>query len=454
MALEHRKGGHLIDHIHQVVGIQAASALLDQQLLERYLRERDEAAFAVLVQRHGPMVWGVCRRALPGRQDAEDAFQATFLVLVRRAGSIRKSESLSPWLHGVAQRIAVKAREQDRKRRRRECLSSPAGCPDPLTEVTGRELCTALDEELSRLPAAYRAVLVLCCLEGKTRDEAAAELGCPLGTVRTRLARGRRLLAQRLSRRGIAAPAALAAGLLAPGAALSSVPAALAVSTVRAALTFVGPAAVATNADRLAEGVLNAMSTAKRRLVTVILLTLALVGGGVTLLASHGQAPQQSPKAAPPPKTQGQANAIREETRKLLGAWERIPAKGERPLVPKARPGEVPSVGAERGNRAVFDTGELVFELGDARRVWKYRLDPTRTPKAITLTDADGVVCKGTYALKGDTLELCLAPGGAQRPKEMADDEERGVSRFVYRRERQAGKRGRPGKGKGATPTR
>src|SRR5262249_46361370 len=146
---------------------------------------------------------------------AEDAFQATFLVLARKAGSISKWESLSCWLHGVAYRLALKARasaaRQSARERQRE--ERPAG--DPLGDVTGRELLSGLDEELSRLPEKYRAPLVLCYLEGQTRDEAAQQLGCPLGTFKHRLEQGREVLRSRLGRRGLALPAIMSAALLA-----------------------------------------------------------------------------------------------------------------------------------------------------------------------------------------------------------------------------------------------
>src|SRR5262245_4567597 len=145
----------------------------DRQLLERFTAGRDEPAFAELVRRHGPMVLGVCRRVLGNAADADDAFQATFLVLVRKAGSTSKGESGGGWLHQVAHNLALKARGQAAARRRREQRPEKRSPADPLDEVTGRELLTLLDGELSRLPQHYRAALVLCYLEGKTRDEAA-----------------------------------------------------------------------------------------------------------------------------------------------------------------------------------------------------------------------------------------------------------------------------------------
>src|SRR5262249_41492925 len=184
----------------------------DGQLLEGYLSQRDEEALAALVGRYAPMVWGVCRRALGDEHDAEDAFQATFLVLVRKAGSIRPREMVGNWLCGGAYNTALKARATAARRRARE-RPVPAV---PQRAVTDRDVWQdvgpVLDQELSRLPHKYRAVVVLCHLEGKTRKEAARQLGVPEGTVASRLATARGMLAKWLTRRGVV----LSAGALAP----------------------------------------------------------------------------------------------------------------------------------------------------------------------------------------------------------------------------------------------
>src|SRR5262249_32744489 len=159
---------------------------------------QDEEAFQALVHRHGPMVLGVCRRVLHNSHDAEDAFQAAFLVLARRADTVRKHESLGSWLHGVAYHVAAKARDRATTRQKHERRAGSPPTPDPLAEVTGRELLTVLDEELQKLSGVYRAPLVLCFLEGKTRDEAAGLLGWSLSTLQRRLERARKCLAARL----------------------------------------------------------------------------------------------------------------------------------------------------------------------------------------------------------------------------------------------------------------
>src|SRR5215472_4077824 len=194
--------GPFIQFLRQIAGPPLDHDLTDRHLLERFVSAQDQAAFAALVQRHGPMVLGVCRRLLRDAHEAEDAFQATFLVLVHKARSIDRPELLGPWLYGVAVRIAGQARQAARRRaREREAAAMPDG--DPSVELVWRELRQVLDEELGRLAQKYRAPLVLVYLEGKTTEEVARQLGCPKGTVQSRLARGRDRLRQRLVRRGV-----------------------------------------------------------------------------------------------------------------------------------------------------------------------------------------------------------------------------------------------------------
>src|SRR5262245_34987706 len=219
----------LVGHLQRLAA--AAGPASDADLLERYIRWRDEDAFAGLVGRYGPMVLLVCRRMLADAGAAEDCLQATFLVLARKAGSIRRRESLAAFLHCVACRVARKARAAGFRRGPVEAVDpdeAPADPrPDPLSELTARELMTALDEEVGRLPEAYRLPVVLCCLEGLSLEEAARRLGWTPGSVKGRLERGRRRLHDRLARRGLTLGAVLAAvevsrGLAAPALALAA----------------------------------------------------------------------------------------------------------------------------------------------------------------------------------------------------------------------------------------
>src|SRR5262249_30842906 len=192
----------------------ALQGVADRELLERFASRRDQDAFAVLVRRHGPMVLGVCRSVLGQAQDAEDASQATFLVLARKAGGLQRPEAVGPWLHGVAYRLALRVRSAAQRNEVRGARGDLRGSVAPAADLIVREDHTLLHKELARLPARYREPLVLCYLQGSTRDEAAQQLGCPVATLKSRLERGRKLLRTRLARRGLGLPAALTGLLL------------------------------------------------------------------------------------------------------------------------------------------------------------------------------------------------------------------------------------------------
>ena len=203
-------GVQQFQHVLRQVSAARRGSMADSELLAQFVAQRDEAAFATLVRRHGRLVQGVCRSVLHHQQDAEDAAQATFLVLARRAASIRKSDSLAGWLHGVAYRTACKARTQAARRRRREQDVAVNAKPQAADDLSWREVQCILHEELQRLPEKYRLPLIACCLEGHTRDEAARQLGWTFAALKGMLNRGRDLLRKRLERRGVTLAAALA----------------------------------------------------------------------------------------------------------------------------------------------------------------------------------------------------------------------------------------------------
>ncbi len=260
----------------------------DAELLGRYVGRSDAAAFEVLVGRHGPMVLGVCRRIVRHEHDAEDAFQATFLALARGASSIARQESLGSWLHGVARRVALKARAHDAARRERaRRAGAPAG-GDFLAAVAWRDLQPLLDEEVGRLPQQYRTPFVLCYLEGRTYREVGRLLGCPAGTISRRLAKARELLRTRLTRRGLALPAGVLAAALAQSASPAALPPRLVPSAARAAA-----AALAGSGPRL-------LSTGRPAVAALLLgLTIGL-GAGLTALPARAR-PQGGPPAPPKP---------------------------------------------------------------------------------------------------------------------------------------------------------
>jgi len=264
-----------VDTLFQL-GVVAGTS--DGQLLERFTRRQpgaSEAAFEEIVRRHGPMVLGVCHRELGDRHAAEDAFQATFLVLTLRAHSVRQQESLGPWLHGVAARVARRARAIDR--RRRETALPAGGLPGPgQPDPEQAEARSILDAELERLPEKYRRPVVLCYLEGKTQDEAALTLGWTKGTVSGRLARAKDLLRSRLARRGLAPTPALLGAWLVPKAGAAVVPVPLLLSTVRAAtaasLAGMETSLISAQAAALARSMSIAMFMGRLRVVAPLLL--------------------------------------------------------------------------------------------------------------------------------------------------------------------------------------
>jgi RNA polymerase sigma factor (sigma-70 family) len=269
----------VVRHIRNLVGIESADAPTDRALLQRFI-SGDESAFAALVARHGPMVLRVCRQILSNAHDAEDAFQATFLVLARKATTRLWRESLAGWLHEVASRVAQKARIAACRRRAHEARARSPVAPDtPGGDITLREAQAALNEELSLLPDRLRTPLVLCYLEGLTQDQAAQQTGWALRTFKRRLWAGKELLQRRLRRRGVVLTAVLSVTLIADTGPAS---AALLAATTQGAMRFragLSTGLEAARADALARGLLNAMFLKHLRNVAALLLVTALAAG-------------------------------------------------------------------------------------------------------------------------------------------------------------------------------
>jgi RNA polymerase sigma factor (sigma-70 family) len=283
----------------------AAADVPDRDLLSGYLLQRDQAAFAALLHRHGSMVYGVCRRVLGDGPDAEDAFQAVFFVLARNAASVRKRDALSGWLYGVAHRIAVRAKSQRLRRREREAQSEPGRPPDPAAELTWRELRAGLDEEIARLPERFRGPVVLCCVEGATQGEAAARFGWSKGTLRRRLDRGVALLRARLTGRGLTLPAGLLLAALIHRKA-DAAPAAVVERTLHAARLIRSGAAAAAASARVAalahEGV-SSMTAFQLKIGILFILAVGVVAGAGLYARQAAQAPPPvaaADKPAPP----------------------------------------------------------------------------------------------------------------------------------------------------------
>jgi RNA polymerase sigma factor (sigma-70 family) len=298
--------------LKQSMAAETLSDLSDYDLLQRFLTDQDAAAFRALLHRHGPMVFRICRRVLGRDQDAEDAFQAGFLVLSRKAGTIRKQTSLASWLHGVAYRTALAARKDLARRRKHEADAGRTVRPASLhDDATWAEVRALLDEELERLPARLRAPLILCYLEGLTQDEAARQLHHSKATFRRDLDRGRALLGARLRGRGIAVSAALAAPLLTDCSAQAAVPAQLIATTTeiagRLAAGRAVTLAVSSRVAALMEGVMRPMLLTQTRIVAMVLAAVLLLGGAMSAgvfapNAGTGPASAQPPMGQPEPQ--------------------------------------------------------------------------------------------------------------------------------------------------------
>jgi RNA polymerase sigma factor (sigma-70 family) len=287
----------LVRFLHRAVASRESDGVSDGQLLEQYLRREDEAAFALLVRRHGPMVLGVCRRILHNTHDAEDAFQATFLVLIRRAAVVWPRDRVGAWLYGVACRTALKARARSERRRTREQPLEDVA--DPAAEDKDlRELRALLDHELSRLPEKYRLAVLLCDLEGQTHQQVAERLGWPMGTVSTRLHHGRKLLARRLGRLGLGVTAGTLAVTLARVGRAGDVPPALIAAIAAAARLFAAePAAAAglisSETYCLAQEVLKTMMLTRIKMMVALMAACLLLGTGSGLALHAALAGQQ-----------------------------------------------------------------------------------------------------------------------------------------------------------------
>lgn len=413
--------------LHRALRLQEVAGLTDGQLLGCFLEERDEAAFAALVKRHGPMVWGVCHRLL-GYQDAEDAFQATFLVLFRKAAAIVPRERVASYLYGVAHQTALHARRSTARRRARERQVMEMPEAEVVPQEIWHDLQPLLDQELSRLPDRYRSVILLCDLEGRTRKEAARQLGVPEGTVAGWIARARRMLARRLTQHGVTVTGGALATLLAQNAASAQVPAAVMSSTLRTTgLLISGQAAagaLSARAASLAEGVLKTMLLTKLKIATTLLVAVSLIVPATTLLGHKIAA--------------GQASAIPSTEARRLPVEKDVgpsapPGQNGKPARKASGDPEVRLLAGEWTVRRVETNGEgLLSEDGlrearitftdDRARVkglrvrfvrdFSFKLDSTRTPKAIDVCFLDGAkkgkIFEGIYVTRPDEVRICL----------------------------------------------
>ncbi|MDY3560576.1 RNA polymerase sigma factor [Gemmata sp. JC673] len=357
-------GGPLASRLRGVVVGRDGGEPSDDELLGRYVRSGDAEAFAHLVRRHGAMVWGVCRRLLSDYHTAEDAFQATFLVLVARASAVAPRDRVANWLHGVAYNTALKARARETRRRTRERLSAAPAEPIAPAVHDSSDLRSALDRELSGLPVRYREAILLCDLEGRTHAEAARQLGCPEGTVAARLSRGRAMLAGRLSRRGITLSASALAIELAAGTAAGAIPPRLVRRTVDTAELVAAGGAVPPHVAALTHGGFKVMLLEKWK--------VALVGSALLVALAVAGATER-----PGPSVVSRAGAGRIAARPAPVPV--APPREEQLLVTSSR--------AADGVAEVFKpdgTPARRLSMGELGHVWRPRYSPDGTRLAVT----------------------------------------------------------------------
>jgi RNA polymerase sigma factor (sigma-70 family) len=413
--VEKRPQSRLSGRIRQVVSTLELRTESDQELLQSFVGQRDEAAFAAVIRRHGPMVLRVALRTLQNEHDAEDVFQATFLILSQKAHTLRRQESLGSWLYGIAYRLALKAKATAGERRNREHRVTATPAATPLAQITVREAQTILDEELNRLPQKLREPVVLCCLEGLARDEAAQRIGCPASVLKSRLEQGRERLRQRLITRGLTLPCGLGVFLLLEGAAAAIVPPALIGSTTQAAMTIAAreaaSAVVSAKVAALTEGVLRTMFLTKIKIATVAMLVgmMALGGGMVTYrtAAAQGDKPaiaSDKPPAAEKP-VEPAANPEPEKDKEAFTSWG------------KEIGGLQAGLGFHPGQKRAYHHGETVELVVRVRNVGKEKVKFeylsayfAETPP--TVTDAEAKLARFPSA-EGEQApkRVDLAPG-------------------------------------------
>jgi RNA polymerase sigma factor (sigma-70 family) len=408
-----------IRHLRRAALLPDGGGMTDGQLLECFITRRDEAAFAALVRRHGPMVLGVCRRVLGNHHYAEDAFQVTFLVLARKATSVGQRELLGNWLYGAAYRAALEAKAARRRVKERQVSAMPEPQAPAQPEVS-LALRPVLDQELSRLPDKYRVPVVLCDLEGRTRRDVARQLNIPAGTLSGRLTTARRLLAKRLARHGLAVPGGALAATLSQNAASACVPSPLVGATVKAAvLLAAGQAApaglVSAKVAALTEGVLKTMLLTKLKIATAVLLVGVLAGGAAMLalppLATGQTHARKTGKPAPAPRETQPADKKADEAQAAKGWKERLTIKapdGERQTlnIAVSPDGKKVAVGYFSGHKVLDTTTgkELATLPAEARNLPALAFSP------------DGKLVAQSETLTGEVF-LCAADSGAVKAK-------------------------------------
>jgi RNA polymerase sigma factor (sigma-70 family) len=392
----------VVRHLRRAVVRQDGAGRTDRQLLGSFLDYQDEAAFEALVRRHGSMVFGVCRRVVGNHHDAEDAFQATFLVLARKASSVQPRDRVANWLHGVALRTALKAKALTAKRRGRE--KQVPVMPEPEATPPGPwcDLLPLLDQELNGLPETYRLPILLCDLEGQTIREAAHQLGWPQGTLAGRLARARKMLAKRLANRGVELAGGVLAAVVSQNAASAAVPAALLRSTVQAAIQIAagqaaGAGVVPAQVTILMEGVIKSMLLTKLTQAALAgLVVLCLCGLG---MGGYQALPAQETKITTTTTTVTTTTRQSRPDPRLDGSWKQIRKEANGKVFPPLE------------GTITFACGR--YQEGGVLATYTTAIDPKGERNEIDLTftngDRKGRKFYASYRIEGDTLHLISA---------------------------------------------
>jgi RNA polymerase sigma factor (sigma-70 family) len=413
--------------MQKVTGSNSQTEQTDERLLHDYVAGHDAGAFAAIVRRHGTMVWAVCRRILRREQDAEDAFQATFVVLMRRAPSLSRPKLLGNWLYGVAYRTAIKIRSCEARLRRREAPMVDLPAPDSNSAAVWCDLKLLLDDELQRLPPRYRAPMVLFYLEGRSVEEVALSLGCPMGTVLSRLSRARERLRVRLTRRGLALSAgvlatSLAQAASADGALTALSPESSALAGKLLAASHGSEESFSWQARMVAQQVLKDLARIRLQIAGgLILAGLLVTGVGIVayraflLPGTAGEHLNSVPDAG---KSAGAVPLERPDSRadidQLQGTWKVVAAQSD---------GQTLAEEQFPITQWKVQGSALRLETRMGSQDITIRLDPSQNPKHIDMVPRryDQITYRAIYALDGDTLKICRTETtGLDRPTELA----------------------------------
>jgi len=436
----------VVYHLRRAVLLKDGGGQTDGKLLGNFIENRDETAFEVLMRRHGPMVLGVCRRFLRNPQDAQDAFQATFLVLVRKANSVVPRELVGNWLYAVARQTAIRMRSLNAKRWGRE--KQVRIMPEPqavLPESTG-DLQHLLDQELSRLPETYRIAIVLCELEGKTRKQAAQQLGWAEGTVSSRLARGKAKLAKRLAKQGLLLSVEALAAVLSQNMASACLPPTLVSATVKAASIMatgqtVASSLISAKVVALTERVVKTMLLTKLKTMVTVLFVAGVVGIGAGTFSVSALADNQvEAQKQEGPRKEQQVKAVQEkddleknEMAALEGTWKVVFFERDGKIHEQNEGKDVKNY-----TKVVIKGNKFTIHphIGGPRTS-TFKIDSTKRPKWFDDVPDGTKSWPGIYELENDILKIYFdSKGVLKRPTEFKTTQNSGLALFVLNREK------------------